>query len=112
MTVTWKEALTDKQLARKNELKQLRANQRKQQKQRLKRAMGCVYNDCAEKKVRNLHWRAKHECVKNFLKPYTQKQLLNLGDANFKKHFKEWGECVCKKHLRFESLLDYMEGGA
>ena len=70
MTVTWKEALTDKQLARKNELKQLRAKQRKQQKQRLKRAMGCVYNDCAEKKVRNLHWRAKHECVKNFLKPY------------------------------------------
>ena len=112
MTVTWKEALTDKQLARKNELKQLRAKQRKQQKQRLKRAMGCVYNDCAENKVHNLHWRAKHECVKNFLKPYTQKQLLNLGDANFKKHFKEWGECVCKKHLRFESLLDYMEGGA
>jgi hypothetical protein len=37
---------------------------------------------------------------------------LNLGDANFKKHFTEWGECVCKKHLRFESLLDYMEGGA
>ena len=50
MTVTWKEALTDKQLARKNELKQLRAKQRKQQKQRLKRAMGCVYNDCAEKR--------------------------------------------------------------
>ena len=42
MTVTWKEALTDKQLARKNELKQLRAKQRKQQKQRFKRAMGCV----------------------------------------------------------------------
>ena len=40
MTVTWKEALTDKQLARKNELKLLRAQQRKRLKHRYTREMG------------------------------------------------------------------------
>ena len=41
MTVTWKEALTDKQLARKNQTERNRARAMKLLKRKHKREMGC-----------------------------------------------------------------------
>ena len=51
MTVNWKEALTDKQIARKNKLKLLRAQERKRLKHRYKRDMGCCWHGCNEKVI-------------------------------------------------------------
>ena len=109
MTVNWKEALTDKQIARKNKLKLLRAQERKRLKHRYKRDMGCCWHGCNEKVIKNLVWRAQYDEIKNLPKNTTQKKLMNLGKSKFDKYFTQYGELVCKKHLKFESLLDYIE---
>tara|TARA_Y200000002_G_C22411375_1_gene549985 strand:- start:220 stop:618 length:399 start_codon:yes stop_codon:yes gene_type:complete len=108
MTVTWKEALTDKQLARKNELKLLRAQERKRLKHRYKREMGCYVKDCNFKIVKKTQWFYKFLPVEQQMQSFkqqfpngiTQKQLLNLSKAKFTKFFKEHGLCVCPKHLK------------
>ena len=82
---------------------------RKETKMLYKKQMGCCYNKCKEKNNHKLNWRTQYDCIKHFPKQYTQKELLSLSDEKFELYFKKYGECVCKRHLREERILDYIE---
>lgn len=106
MTVTWKEALTEKQLQRKKQLKSKRAQERKRLKRNLKRKMGCVITGCEHKVIKKMKWTSKFLPIeqkfasfkKEFPNGITQKKLLNLGEKKFVKFFYDYGVCVCVKH--------------
>ena len=86
---------------------------RKETKMLNKQQMGCCYKQCNNFKT---YWRIQFDCKHKFPKSLlktssskTWKNLLNLSDKNFELYFKKLGECVCRKHLWEESLLDLIE---
>ena len=117
MSVTWKEALTDKQLQRKKQLKSQRAQERKRLKRNLKRKMGCYVKGCEHKVIKKLMWNSrvlqKEQQFKTFKKDYpngiTQKSLLNMSEKKFFKFFYEYGLCVCVKHWKDFKAQQWIE---
>lgn len=108
MTVTWKEALTDKQLARKNQTERNRARAMKLLKRKHKREMGCYVQGCDFKVVKKTQWFTqwlpKEQQLQSFKQQFpkgiTQKKLMSFSKSKFTKFFKEYGLCVCPKHLK------------